>query len=115
MPTLRAVFNLDGAVSLSPNDARAMLLEDGRPVSLRSGLSLRVSTVMGAKRIELAGFRDTEVEQLKSFGFFAEIIAWRLRLFLPLEGETGIDALSQLFLLYPPLVTDGDASQTVLS
>ena len=57
---------------------------------------------MGAKRIELAGLRDTEVEQLKSFGFFAEIIAWRLRLFLPLEGETGIDALARLFLLYPP-------------
>ena len=38
---------------------------------------------MGAKRIELTGFRDTEVEQLKSFGFFSEIISWRLRLFLP--------------------------------
>jgi len=113
VPTLRAVFNLDGAVSLSPNDAREMLLEDGRSVSLRGGLLLRVSTVMGAKRIELAGFRDTEVEQLKSFGFFAEIIAWRLRLFLPLEGETGIDALSRLFLLYPPLTSDSDALQAV--
>ena len=49
---------------------------------------------MGAKRIELTGFRDTEVEQLKSFGFFSEIISWRLRLFLPLEPTTGIDALS---------------------
>ena len=38
---------------------------------------------MGAKRIELTGFRDTEVEQLKAFGFFSEIISWRLRLFLP--------------------------------
>ena len=64
---------------------------------------LRVSTVMGAKRIELAGFSDTEVEQLKSFGFFTEIIAWRLRLFLPLEAHTGAEALSRLFLLYPPL------------
>ena len=62
------------------------LLDDGRPVSLRGGLGLRVSTVMGAKRIELTGFSDTEVEQLKSFGFFSEIIAWRLRLFLPLEA-----------------------------
>ena len=33
---------------------------------------------MGAKRIELTGFSDTEVELLKSFGFFGEIIAWRL-------------------------------------
>ena len=70
---------------------------------LRGGLALRVSTVMGAKRIELTGFRDTEVEQLKAFGFFSEIISWRLRLFLPIDSGTGAEALSRLFLLYPPL------------
>jgi hypothetical protein len=58
---------------------------------------------MGAKRIELTGFRDGEVEQLKSFGLFGEIISWRLRLFLPLESGTGIDALRRVFALYPPL------------
>ncbi len=58
---------------------------------------------MGAKRIELTGFRDTEVEQLKAFGFFSEIISWRLRLFLPIDSGTGAEALSRLFLLYPPL------------
>jgi hypothetical protein len=103
VPNLRDAFNLDGAITLSPNDAMASLLDDGRPVSLRGGLGLRVSTVMGAKRIELTGFSDTEVEQLKSFGFFSEIIAWRLRLFLPLEAHVGAEALSRLFLLYPPL------------
>lgn len=35
---------------------------------------------MNAKRLELTGFRDTEVEQLKSFGFFSQIISWQLRL-----------------------------------
>ena len=50
---------------------------------------------MGAKRIELTGYSDTEVDQLKSFGFFSEIIAWRLRLFLPLEAPAGIEALSR--------------------
>ena len=103
MPDLRTAFNLDGAITLSPNDAMATLLDEGRAISLRGGLGLRVSTVMGAKRIELTGFSDTEVEQLKSFGFFSEIIAWRLRLFLPLEPHTGAEALSRLFLLYPPL------------
>ena len=58
---------------------------------------------MGAKRIELTGFSDTEVEQLKSFGLFSEIIAWRLRLFVPLEDPAGTEALSRLFQLYPPL------------
>ena len=103
VPDLRAAFHLDGAITLSPNDVYSALLDDGRPVSLRGGLGLRVSTVMGAKRIELTGFSDAEVEQLKSFGFFSEIIAWRLRLFLPLEAHTGAEALSRLFLLYPPL------------
>ena len=79
------------------------LLDQGTAIALRGGLGLRVSTVMGAKRIELTGFSDTEVEQLKSFGLFSEIIAWRLRLFLPLEAHTGAEALSRLFLLYPPL------------
>ena len=63
---------------------------------------------MGAKRIELTGFSDTEVEQLKGFGFFSEIIAWRLRLFLPIEAASGIEALSRLFMLYPPLTADTD-------
>ena len=103
VPDLRAAFNLDGAVMLSPDEAMATLLDEGRTIALRSDLALRVSTVMGAKRIELTGFSDTEVEQLKSFGFFSEIIAWRLRLFLPLEPHTGAEALSRLFLLYPPL------------
>ena len=56
VPNLRTAFNLDGTITLSPNDVFSTLLEDGRPVSLRGGLSLRVATVMGAKRIELTGF-----------------------------------------------------------
>ncbi len=105
VPNLRTAFNLDGGPALSAEDTHRLLLSGSAPVSLRSGLGLRVSTVMGAKRIELTGFRDTEVEQLKSFGFFSEIIAWRLRLFLPLNSETGAETLSRLFLLYPPLTS----------
>jgi hypothetical protein len=30
-----------------------MLLTEGRPVPLRGGMGLRISTLMGAKRIEL--------------------------------------------------------------
>ena len=64
---------------------------------------MRVSTVMNAKRIELTGFRDTEVEQLESFGFFSEIISGASACFCPAESRTGADTLSRLFLLYPPL------------
>ncbi len=109
VPNLRTAFNLDGGPALSAEDAHRLLLSGSPPVSLRSGLALRVSTVMGAKRIELTGFRDTEVEQLKAFGFFSEIISWRLRLFLPIDSGTGAEALSRLFLLYPPLTAGADA------
>jgi predicted RNA methylase len=110
VPNLRAVFNLDGGPALSAEDAHGVLLSGSRPVPLRGGLALRVATMMNAKRIELTGFRDTEVEQLKSFGFFSEIISWRLRLFLPAESRTGADTLSRLFLLYPPLGGAGGES-----
>ncbi len=108
VPGLRIAFNLDGGPALSPEDAHASLLSEGRPVSLRGGMGLRISTLMGAKRIELTGFRDTEIEQLKAQGFFSEIVSWRLRLFAPMESASGVEALSHLFALYPPLTADAD-------
>jgi hypothetical protein len=102
VPQLRTAFNLDGGPALTPEDAHRLLLSGAPRLELRS-LGLRLSTLMGAKRIELTGFRDAEVEQLKAFGFFSKIISWRLRLFLPLESGTGIDALARVFVLYPPL------------
>ncbi len=109
VPGLRVAFNLDGGPALSPQDAHGLLVGEGRPVALRGGMGLRVSTLMAVKRIELTGFRDTEVEQLKAFGFFSEIVSWRLRLFAPLEAASGIEALSRLFMLYPPLTTEAQA------
>ena len=103
VPALRIAFNLDGGPQLSPQAAHAQLVSEGRPITLRGGLGLRISTVMGARRIELTGFCDTEVEQLKSFGFFSEIISWRLRLFMPAESGTGCQVIERLFALYPPL------------
>lgn len=101
VPNLRAAFNLDGGPQLSPQEAHQLLLSGSPPIALLGGLALRISTVMGAKRIELTGFSDTEVEQFKSFGFFSEIISWRLRLFLPLDAPG--EALDRLFLYCPPL------------
>ncbi len=105
VPALRIAFNLDGGPALTPDGALALLLHEGKPVSLRGGLALRISTVMNAKRIELTGFRDTELDQLKSFGFFSEIISWKLRLFMPSDPETGSAVMQHLFALYPPLAS----------
>jgi predicted RNA methylase len=110
VPSLRTAFNLDGGPTLTPEDAHRLLTSGAPRVDLRGGLALRWSTLMGAKRIELTGFRDGEVEQLKSFGLFGEIISWRLRLFLPLESGTGIDVLRRVFALYPPVTVAPSAS-----
>ena len=110
--SLRAAFNLDGGVEITADQAHSLLLEKAARIPLRGGLFLRDAGVMGAKRIELTGFRDYELDLLKSFGFFGEIIQWRLRLFAPTDPRLGVEALSRLFLKYPPLSggsEEGDA------
>ena len=103
VPSLRAAFNLDGGMEITADQAHSLLLEKAARIPLRGGLFLRDAGIMGAKRIELTGFRDYEVDLLKSFGFFGEIIQWRLRLFAPTDQRLGVEALSRLFLKYPPL------------
>ena len=107
--SLRAAFNLDGGPALSASDAQSLLLEHGKSLALRGGLGLRIATVMGAKRIELTGFSDTEIEQLKAFGFFGEIISWRLRLFMPADIDAGHKILKRLFMRHPPLHAASEA------
>ena len=43
---------------------------------------------MGLQRIELEGFTDGMVDRLKALGLMSEIIAWKLRLFIP-TGDSG--------------------------
>ena len=81
-------------------EAWAALQQPGARVQLADGLALRRVTVMNAARIELTGFTDGQVERLKASGLFAEIIAWRLRLFVPV-GEGGSAVLSRLVTRFP--------------
>jgi hypothetical protein len=83
------------APTLSPADAW-VTLQDGRTVlDLDGGLQLRRARVMSALRIELAGFTDGMVDRLKAIGLVSEIIAWKLRLFVPM-GASGPDILAVL-------------------
>ncbi|MGB9164344.1 MAG: hypothetical protein WCC41_07840 [Rhodomicrobium sp.] len=101
---LRASFGLDAKDgALSHEAAIELLLSEARPIKLRDGLTLRKARVMGRDRIELTGFGEGSVPALKALGLISEIIAWRLRVFVPLgEGCEGI--LGRLFEQAPPSV-----------
>jgi hypothetical protein len=88
------------APSLSPADAWAAVLDRGAVIELAGALELRRSLVMGAQRIELTSFSDHAVGQLRAFGLVSEIIAWRLRLFVPVNDE-GPAILAALFNRHP--------------
>jgi hypothetical protein len=85
--------------SLTPEQAWSAL-KDGRSLPLAGGLALRRVMVMHAPRIELTGFEADDVPGLKAKGLISEIIAWKLRLFLPMNDE-GPRILGELLARHP--------------
>jgi hypothetical protein len=55
---------------------------------------------MAADRCELTGFGDGHLERLKALGLGAEIIQYRLRLFVP-DNERAVPILSTLIAERP--------------
>ncbi|TPI12210.1 methylase [Mesorhizobium sp. B4-1-3] len=89
-PAWAANATTTGASTLTP-DAAFMALMDGRTIlDLAEGLQLRRCRVMGANRIELSGFTDTMRERLTAYGLFHEIISWKLRMFVPTDGNGAV-------------------------
>ena len=89
-------LGLDDAPTLTPKEAWSAVLVDGDVLHLAGGLTIRRGMLMGAARVELAGFTEGAVDQLKAMGLTSEIIAWRLRLFIPVT-ERGPATLAALF------------------
>ena len=87
-------------VSIAPADAWAAVLDGRTILELQDGLSLRRARVMGLFRVELCGFTDGMVDRLKAMGLISEIIAWKLRLFVP-TGANGPEILAGLTERYP--------------
>ncbi|MBM3651893.1 MAG: methylase, partial [Alphaproteobacteria bacterium] len=91
-----------GAPTLAPPAAIAAVMQDGAGLVLAEGLALKRALVMNRHRLELTGFSDTMVDRLKAQGLIAEIIAWKLRLFVPL-GDEASKIIEKLLALYPLL------------
>ena len=88
------------APELSPEDAFAGLMGARVVLHLADGLQLRRVRVMHANRIELIGFTDAMRERLAAYGLFHEIIAWKLRMFVPTD-ERSAEVLTRLIERYP--------------
>ena len=88
------------APALAPTTAMAAVMQDGAGLVLAEGLVLKRSLVMNRQRLELLGFSDTVVDRLKALGLVSEIIAWKLRLFVPL-GDEAAKIVEKLLALYP--------------
>ncbi|MGD9617552.1 MAG: strawberry notch C-terminal domain-containing protein [Alphaproteobacteria bacterium] len=87
--------------ALSASEAWSAVLDRGAVINLAGGLQLRRSLSMGAQRLELTGFSEGgTVGILKSLGLVSEIVAWRLRLFVPVSQE-GPAILAALLARHP--------------
>ena len=76
------------------------MLVRGETLHLTDAMTVRRSLVMGAQRLELVGFTDGMVSRLKAMGLMSEIIAWKLRLFIP-TGANGTSVLAALLSRHP--------------
>lgn len=56
-------------------------------VALAGNMTLRRVRVMNDYRVELNGFTDGMRDRLRSFGLFSEMIAWKVRFFIPTSEE----------------------------
>jgi predicted RNA methylase len=90
----------DDVPSLTPDQAWG-LLQDGKTIlTLQDGQVVRRTRVMGEHRFELIGFSDAMLDRLKAMGLMSEIIAWKLRLFVP-AGVQGPEVLGRLLERHP--------------
>ena len=95
---------------LSPHDVWNALIDRGATLDLGGDLQIRRALVMNAHRVELTGFSDSAVPRLKALGLISEIIAWRLRLFLPTAEDRGPVLLAALLERHPLLGTRSRAA-----
>ena len=103
-------LGVDGAPALSHQEAWSAVIARGAVLDLAGGLQIRRSLVMSAYRVELTGFSDGAVPQLKALGLTSEIIAWRLRLFVPTAEDRGPAILAAILDRHPLLRANARAA-----
>lgn len=92
---LRRNFGLDQAEVITAGQVWQSLLGGSVVVALAGNMTLRRVRVMNDYRIELSGFSDGMRDRLRSIGLFSEMIAWKVRFFIP-ASDDGPAVLSRL-------------------
>jgi hypothetical protein len=73
-------------------------MEARTTLSLLGGYQLRRSLVMGQPRLEFIGASGAALPGLKALGCFTEVIQWKTRVFIPVDG---IDVLARVLAEHP--------------
>ena len=89
-----------GTSNLSLDDAFTALIDGKTILDLAEGLQVGRVRVMGANRIECAGFTEPVRDRLRAFGLFGAIISWKLRFFVPVD-TTGPAILAKVLQCFP--------------
>ncbi|TKV70732.1 strawberry notch-like NTP hydrolase domain-containing protein [Rhizobium sp. AU243] len=88
-------FGLDQTEVVSAAEVWQSLLAGSSVVALAGNMTLRRVRVMNDYRVELMGLTDGMRDGLRSMGLFSEMIAWKLRFFIP-TSDDGQAVLSRL-------------------
>lgn len=88
VPELCKALGLEREQTLSAEDIVQAVLATGRAMelTLREALMVKRSLVNGSQRLELTGWSAARIDWYKAQGCFTEIIRYRTRLFVPVEG-----------------------------
>jgi hypothetical protein len=86
---------LDQTEVITAAEVWESLLEGSAVVALAGNMTLRRVRVMNDYRVEFAGFSDGMRDRLRSIGHFSEMIAWKVRFFIP-ASDGGQAVLSRL-------------------
>ena len=86
-----AAFGVAMSASLSSEDLIAAASgEGGIALPWMPGARLKRVTVNDKQRLEIKGYPGTRLAQLKSLGCFTEIIAYKTRVFVPMESGAAV-------------------------
>jgi P-loop containing NTP hydrolase pore-1/C-terminal domain on Strawberry notch homologue len=88
---LEAAFGLDGSIEFSAAEyCRAAQKGTGIAIPGLGGATLVSAVVNGTRRLEIRGYRPEDRERLKARGVFSEVIAYKTRLFIPVDRSVEI-------------------------